>query len=236
MSPTRLALIPARSGSKGVPGKNLREIAGRPLLVHAIEAARETGLFDRIHVSTDAEASAAAARAAGVEVPFLRPAELSSDTALVADAIRHTLEQFAAAGETFDTLALLEPSSPLRTADQVRDVTLAAEEAGWDAAFSVSPVPVHHHARKQYVVDGAGEASFVMPEARPNVNRQELGATYVRNGLCYAVRVPSFLETHSIGGKRARALVFEGPAISIDTEEELEACRALLEAGQGGRA
>ena len=234
MSPTRLALIPARSGSKGVPGKNLRAIAGRPLIVHAVDVARESGLFDRIHVSTDAEKTAEVVRSAGVEVPFLRPAELATDTALVADAIRDTLDRFAEMGERFDTLTLLEPSSPLRTRAQVCDVTLAAEAEGWDAAFTVSVVPVHHHARKQYALDDAGEAAFVMAEARPNVNRQELAATYVRNGLCYAVRVPSFLETHSIGGKRARAFPIDDPAISIDTEEELEACRVLLEARQGG--
>ena len=229
MTPTRLAMIPARAGSKGVPGKNLRELAGRPLLVHAIEVAQATGLFDRIFVSTDAEATAEVARTAGAEVPFLRSAELASDTALVADAIRDALERFEASGEVFDTLALLEPTSPLRTAEQVREVTLAAEAPGWDAAFTVNPVPLHHHASKQYALDESGEASFVMPGARVNVNRQELTPTYVRNGLCYAVRVASFLETHSIGGKRARAIVADGPAISIDTEEELEACRRILE-------
>lgn len=229
MSSRRLALIPARGGSKGVPGKNLRELAGRPLIVHAIDTARATGLFDRIYVSTDDESIAEVARAAGVEMPFLRPAALARDTALVADAIRDVLERFEAAGERFDTLTLVEPTSPLRTPEIVREVTLAAEAEGWDAAFTVNRVPPHHHPLKQYELDASGEASFVMPEARPNVNRQELTDTFVRNGLCYAVRVASFLETHSIGGKRPRAFVADGPAISIDTEQELEECRALLE-------
>ena len=234
MSPKRLALIPARSGSKGVSGKNLREVAGEPLLVRALLLAKGLDLFDRVHLSTDSDSYAEAARAVGVEVPFLRPAELATDTALVADAIADTLARFEALGERFDTLVLLEPTSPLRTPDIVREVTLAAEADGWDAAFTVSRVPLHHHPLKQYFVDAAGEASFCHGEARPNVNRQELHETYVRNGLCYAVRVPSFLETHSITGKRARAIVADAEAISIDTEQDLAEVRALLERSASG--
>ena len=229
MSPKRLALIPARSGSKGVADKNLREVAGRPLLVRALALAREVDLFDRIHLSTDSEAYAEVARAAGVEVPFLRSAELASDTAVVADAIAATLTTFDQQGESFDTLVLLEPTSPLRTPEIVREVTLAAEVEGWDAAFTLSRVPRHYHPLKQYEIDASGEAAFCHPEARPNVNRQELSETFVRNGLCYAVRVASFLETHSVTGKRARAFVADGPAISIDTEQDLADVRALIE-------
>lgn len=229
MARKRLALIPARSGSKGVSGKNLREVVGQPLLVRALELARELAIFDRVHISTDSEAYAEAARAAGIEVPFLRPAELASDTALVADAIAATLAEFEARGERFDTLVLLEPTSPLRTPEIVRQVTLAAETEGWDAAFTVSRVPLHYHPLKQYFVDASGEAAFCNAEARPNINRQELGETFVRNGMCYAVRVPSFLETHSVSGKRARAFIAEDTAISIDTEEDLAAVREILE-------
>ena len=229
MSPRRLALIPARSGSKGVADKNVREVGGRPLLLRAIDVARAAGLFDTIHLSTDSPAYAELAREAGLEVPFLRPAELARDTSLVADAIADAVERLAAAGQDFDTLTLLEPSSPLRTPEIVREVTLAAESEGFDAAFTVSPVPRHYHPLKQYEIDARGEASFCHPEARPNVNRQELSETFVRNGFCYAVRVASFLETHSIGGKRARAFVTPGPAISIDTEQDLDDARRALE-------
>ena len=231
--PRRLALIPARSGSKGVPDKNMRMVNGRSLLARAILCAQETGLFDRIFVSTDSPRYAEEAARYGVETPWLRPAELASDTALVADAIRHTIETFAERGETFDTLALLEPSSPLRTPEIVRRTVLAAEEEGWDAAFTVSPVPLAYHARKQFVLDDDGAASFIMPDATPNVNRQSLKPTYIRNGLAYAVRVPAFLATHSIHGTRAQAIVVDEEAVSIDTEEDLKRAEALIKACEG---
>jgi len=198
------------------------------LLARAVRCARDTGLFDRIFVSTDSPDYAEEAARLGVETPWLRPAELASDTALVADAIRHTLETFAGRGEKFDTLALLEPSSPLRTPRIVRRTVEAAEAEGWDAAFTVSPVPPSYHPLKQFRIDGEGAAAFVMREAVPNVNRQSLAPTYVRNGLAYAVRVPAFLETHSIHGTRAKAIVVTEPAVSIDTPEDLREAERLL--------
>ena len=227
-SPARIAIIPARSGSKGVPDKNMRVIGGETLLGRAIRCAQATGLFDRIFVSTDSERYAEEAARLGVGTPWLRPAELASDTALVADALRHTLETFAERGEAFDTMAILEPTSPLRTPEIVREVVLAAEEEGWDAAFTVSEVPKPYHALKQFQLDDAGAASFVMNEASPNVNRQSLYSTFIRNGLAYAVRVPAFLKTHSVHGTRAKAIVVDEEVVSIDTEEDLKLAERLL--------
>ena len=224
----RLAIIPARSGSKGVRDKNMRPLLGESLLARAIRCAQATELFDRIFVSTDSPRYAEEAARLGVETPWLRPPELASDTALVADAIRHTIEEFARRGEEFDTLALLEPTSPLRTPDIVRATVLAAEEDGWDAAFTVSEVPKPWHALKQFRLDETGAASFVMTEASPNVNRQSLYPTYIRNGLAYAVRVQAFLATHSIHGTRARAIVVDEQVVSIDTEEDFQLAERLL--------
>jgi CMP-N-acetylneuraminic acid synthetase len=232
--PRRLALIPARSGSKGVPGKNLRRIGGETLLARAIGVARGSGLFDRIFVSTDSPDYAAEAARAGIDTPWLRPAELAADTALVADAIRHTLETFASRGEVFDTLALLEPTSPLRLPADVAAVVAAAEAEGWDAAFTVSPVPVHYHPLKQYRLDATGAAHLFAQGATPNVNRQSLAPTFIRNGLAYAVRVPAFLATGTVNGTRARAVVIDRPAVSIDTEDDFAAAERLIAAQAAG--
>ncbi len=229
----RLVIIPARSGSKGVPDKNMRVVGGRTLLERVIRCAQQTGLFDRIFVSTDSEHYAAEAARLGIETPWLRPTELACDTALVADALRHTLETFAMRGETFDTMAILEPTSPLRTPGIVRQVVLAAEQEGWDAAFTVSEVPKPCHALKQFRLDDLGAARFVMDEASPNVNRQSLYPTYIRNGLAYAVRVPAFLKTHSVHGTRAKAIVVDEDVVSIDTEEDLKLAERLLAQSNG---
>ncbi len=224
----RICIIPARSGSKGVPDKNMRIIGGQTLLARVIACAQATGLFSRIFVSTDSERYTQEAARLGVETPWLRPTELASDTALVADALRHTLDAFAQRGEAFDTMALLEPTSPLRTPDIVRQVVLAAEEDGWDAAFTVSEVPKPYHALKQFRLDDSCAARFVMDEASPNVNRQSLYPTYIRNGLAYAVRVQAFLRTHSVHGTRAKAIVVDEEVVSIDTEEDLQLAERLL--------
>jgi CMP-N-acetylneuraminic acid synthetase len=232
----RLALIPARGGSKGVPDKNIRQIAGRSLLSLAIATARETGLFDRIFVSTDSPDYAMEAARAGIETPWLRPAELAADTALVADTIRHTLAEFSRRGERFDTISLLEPTSPLRLAEDIAAVVEAAETAGWDAAFTVSAVPVHYHPLKQYQLDGEGAAHLMMDSASPNVNRQSLSRTFIRNGVAYAVRSEAFLQTGSVNGTRARAIVIDRPVVSIDTDEDFAAAAALMDARAAGAA
>ena len=224
----RLALIPARSGSKGVPDKNIRQIGGRSLLPLAIATAREAGLFDRIFVSTDSPDYASEAAREGVETPWLRPAALASDTALVADTIRHTLETLSGRGEQFDTVALLEPTSPLRRPEDIAAVVEVAEAEGWDAAFTVSAVPLHYHPLKQFQMNADGAARFVMDAASPNVNRQSLSRTYVRNGIAYAVRSAAFLQTGSIHGNRARAIEIDRPVVSIDTEEDFVAAATLM--------
>jgi CMP-N-acetylneuraminic acid synthetase len=231
----RLALIPARSGSKGVPDKNIRRIGGRSLLSRAIAAARDAGLFDRIFVSTDSPDYAMEAAREGVETPWLRPAELAADTALVADTIRHTLEEFARLGERFDTISLLEPTSPLRLPEDIAAVVEAAETAGWDAAFTVSAVPLHYHPLKQYRLDADGAARLVMDTASPNVNRQSLSRTFIRNGIAYAVRSAAFLQAGSVNGTRARAIVIDRPAVSIDTDEDFDAAAALMAARAAGK-
>jgi CMP-N-acetylneuraminic acid synthetase len=231
----RLALIPARSGSKGVPDKNIRRIGGRSLLSRAIAAARDAGLFDRIFVSTDSPDYAMEAAREGVETPWLRPAELAADTALVADAIRHTLEEFARLGERFDTISLLEPTSPLRLPEDIAAVVEAAETAGWDAAFTVSAVPLHYHPLKQYRLDADGAARLVMDTASPNVNRQSLSRTFIRNGIAYAVRSAAFLQAGSVNGTRARAIVIDRPVVSIDTDEDFDAAAALMAARAAGK-
>ncbi len=227
----RLAIIPARSGSKGVPGKNLRVVEGQTLLARAIAVARTTGLFDRVYVSTDSDDYIEEAARAGIDTPFKRPAELATDESLVADAIRHALDMLEVQGERYDTLALLEPTSPLRTAEIVRETVLAAESEGWDAAFTVSPVARKYHPLKQLRRSAEGSLGFCLPEAEPNVNRQQLDRTYARNGLCYAIRVPAFLATHSLHGTRVKGILFAGHAVSIDSIDDLNDVRRLL-AGQ----
>jgi len=118
--PSIVALIPARGGSKRVPGKNVRTLGGHPMLAYTIAAAADSGIFDGVLVSTDSEEVAAVARHYGAEVPFLRPAALATDTSPDIEWLEYTLEELRARGRTWDCFSLLRPTSPFRTAETIR--------------------------------------------------------------------------------------------------------------------
>lgn len=114
-----IALIPARSGSKGLKDKNIRKLNGKPLIVHSINAAIESKIFDEIMVSTDSELYADIAKDSGASVPFLRSQEQSSDSAGSWGVVKEVLQNYKKLGKTFSTVCLLQPTSPLRRADDI---------------------------------------------------------------------------------------------------------------------
>jgi len=118
--PTLVALIPARAGSKRVPSKNTRMLGGHPLIAYTLAAARSSGVFDAVIVSTDSEETAAIARRYGGEVPFLRPAEMAGDTAPDIDWIAYTLKRLQDDGRSWDCFSILRPTSPFRQPETIR--------------------------------------------------------------------------------------------------------------------
>jgi CMP-N-acetylneuraminic acid synthetase len=222
----RLAIVPARGGSKGLPGKNLAPVAGESLLARAVRCARETGIFDTILVSTDDPAIAEEGRRAGAQVPFLRSPHLASDQAAVIDAVREALGKLPA---RFDTVALLEPTSPLRTPEIVRQTVMAAESEGADAALTLSRAPTRYHPLKHFRLAADGKVRFAAEEGARVVNRQELEPTFLRNGMCYAVRISAIEAGHNMLGAALRAVVVDGPAVNIDDAADLAEARRLLE-------
>src|SRR5688500_4665557 len=118
--PSVVALIPARVGSKRVPGKNVRVLNGHPLIAYTIAPAIKSGVFDRVIVSTDSEAIAAIATHYGAEVPFLRPVEFAGDTSPDIEWVEYTLKTLCAAGQTYDAFSLLRPTSPFRRPDTLQ--------------------------------------------------------------------------------------------------------------------
>jgi len=135
-----VALIPARGGSKRLPGKNLVDFGGKPLITHTCEAALAAGGFDAIYANTDDADIARVAEAAGVECPVLRPAELARDETPTEASNRFLLKYLADRGETYDTVVTLQPTSPLRTADDIRAALLKYEEYAPCAVVSVTRV------------------------------------------------------------------------------------------------
>ena len=213
-----LAIIPARGGSKGVKGKNIKPLAGKPLIAYTIEAALASRL-SRVILSTDSEAIARVGREFGVEVPFIRPAELATDRAKAIPVIQHALH-FLEQQETehFDAVMMLQPTTPFRTQKDIDTALQLLEDSGADSVISVIDVEGHHPARMKYLNE---EGYLVDPdfcEAYENQPRQELPPMYLRNGAIYLTRRDTLLQG-SFKGKNCKALIMpQERSVNIDTE------------------
>ncbi|OIQ09841.1 CMP-N,N'-diacetyllegionaminic acid synthase [Moorella thermoacetica] len=180
---TILGFIPARAGSKGVPGKNIRPLAGKPLIVHTIETARASGVFDFLLVSTDGEEIARIAREAGAEVPFMRPAELATDAARGIDVLSHAMAWCEEHGRLYDWVMVLQPTSPLRSVDDILGACRLMLERNALAVVSVCQVD-HHPWWCNTLPEDLNMENFIRPEV-VNMNRQELPVFYRLNGAIY---------------------------------------------------
>ena len=136
-----LGLIPARGGSKGVPGKNIKLLGGHPLLDYTARAALASRCLARVILSTDDEAIAAVGRSAGIEVPFLRPGELATDQAPTLPVIQHAVRYLEGQGDSFDAICLLQPTNPFRRPEDIDACIDLLEARKADAVVSVLPVP-----------------------------------------------------------------------------------------------
>lgn len=197
-----LAFIPARGGSKGLPGKNIREMCGKPLIAWTIEKARKSRYLDTILVSTDSEDIAEVAREFGAEVPFLRPAELASDIASTYDVIRHGLAYLKEKhGTEYDYIVLLEPTSPLREDDDIDRMleSLLANADEFDSIVSVGEVTEHPSIMKRLV--GKRMEAFC-PELRQTTRRQDNAAAYFPFGVAYIAKTPTLLEENTFYTQR----------------------------------
>ena len=224
-----LAVIPARAGSKGVPGKNTRQLGGRPLLAYSCGAAGQSRYVTRTIVSTDDEAIADVARASGAEVPFLRPAALAADDTPMIDVLVHALATLRQTdGYVADVVVLLQPTSPLRTAAHVDAALTELLQTDADSVVSVVEVP---HAFSpvsvmQLVNDrllpyaGAGQAP---------TRRQDKPRVYARNGPAVLAVRSAVLERGSLYGDHIRPLIMAAEdSVDIDTPFDFELAAWLL--------
>ncbi len=196
-----LALIPARGGSKGLPGKNVRPLCGKPMIAWTIEKARKSRYLDEVLVSTDSREIADIAAHHGAAVPFLRPADLASDTSSTLDAVTHALERLRENGQEFDWLVLLEPTSPLREDDDIDNMLerLAARQDDWDAIVSLGEVHEHPAIVKRIAADRV--APFVAALAT-TTRRQDNEEAFFPYGVAYISKIDSLLATRTFYPER----------------------------------
>ena len=211
-----LGLVPARGGSKGVPDKNLRPLAGRTLLDYVHRAATESGVIDRLVLSTDALPIAEAGRRAGLEVPFMRPASLAQDDTPMLPVITHALDMLERDGWKPEVIVLLQPTSPLRRAEHVRQAVEALRRTHADSVVTVVEVP--RHLSPDYVmrVEDGRLRPFLAEGARIT-RRQDARPAYSREGTVYACWRATIERFGGIYGDDCRPLVIEpGDSLSID--------------------
>jgi len=228
---TCLAIVTARGGSQGVPRKNVRPLGGRSLIDYAVAAARACAEITSCVVTTDSEEIREHALRLGAEAPFLRPAELATDTARQEDAVLHAMDWYEERGETFDLVCLLEPTSPLRrVASLSRGFELLREHPEAEAVFSVAECDVSPLYCRPLPADGL--MGDWIADAYKWANRQELPTFYRPVGAVVISRWAAFRRERTFLHARTLALVVDSvEAVDVDTPLDFLLVEALVERG-----
>ncbi len=221
-----LGIIPARGGSKGIPRKNIKELGGKPLIAHTIQASLESGALDRVIVSTDDEEIAAVARQCGASVPFLRPQELATDTTPTLPVLVHAVEWLKEhEGFSPDITVILQPTTPLRQPRHIQESVDLLRTSRADSVVSMSSVPGHYNPHWQFKVDAENRIAIFTGESLSDIvkRRQDLPLTYTRNGAIYAFKTNLlFQDPPTFYGDDVRAYIMEECySVNIDSEEDL---------------
>jgi CMP-N,N'-diacetyllegionaminic acid synthase len=214
-----IAIIPARSGSKGLIDKNIKLFSGKPLIAYTIEAAKLSGMFDEIFVSTDSKQYADIAEKYGAAVPFLRSKELSSDTASSWDVVNEVLEQYKVLGKEFETIALLQPTSPLRTNEDIVAAYCLFEEKKADSIVSVCEVD--HSPLWCNILPEDGSLKNFINQNIKSLPRQSLPKYYRINGALYITRAAVLTSSNDIYQEGCYAYIM--PRVkSIDIDDDMD--------------
>lgn len=218
-----LYLIPARGGSKGIPHKNIKLLNGKPLIQYSIEVARKLASDEDICVSTDDKEIIKVVESLGLKVPFVRPAEYATDTASSNDVILHALKFYEEHGKKYDVIVLLQPTSPLRTVEHVKE---AIELYTTDVDMVVSVKP----SSSAYVMCKEGINGYLEPVVNSGVTRrQDMPTFYEYNGAVYVINVAA-LKEKGLGGftKEKKYVMNEESSWDIDTMMDWKIIEMLL--------
>jgi CMP-N,N'-diacetyllegionaminic acid synthase len=225
---TLVAVIPARGGSKHVPGKNIAPVGGKPLIAWSIEAARASSRVDRVIVTTDYRSIAEVSQDYGAEVPFIRPEELARDDTPGIDPILHTLS-WCAENQAYypDCVVVLQPTSPLRTARDIDAAIDLLEDKGADSVVSITPTKDHPWWTKK--IDRNGRLSDFIEQTEAVAYRQKLPEAYRLNGAIYLALRNILLETRTWYSEKTYAYIMpEERSLDIDTPWDLYLANLIL--------
>lgn len=224
-----LCVVPARGGSKGIHLKNLRLFKGKSLVEWAGKTANEVNLFDAKIVSTDHPEIAKAASESGLEVPFTRPPEISGGRISDYEVLIHALQFMEERDQViYDVVVMLQPTSPLRTAQQVCDVITKLVDKHFDSVTTISPIDLKNHPLKQLTF-ASDKLGYYDNSGKQIIARQQLNQLYIRNGIAYAMTRDCLYTQKTVIGEAASAIVIDDLVINIDSEFDLILGEALSE-------
>lgn len=224
-----LVVVPARGGSKGVKLKNLRPINGRPIVALVGDVVRQLPYLDRAVVSTDHPKIADVAREAGLDVPFMRPANFSGDIVSDWDVLNHALLACEKLDNVrYDVVVMLQPTSPFRKPEHVTTTVTRLIDGGYDAVWTVSKTDSKAHPIKQLVVDGDKLEYYDKSAGASIIARQQLKPVYHRNGVAYAITRDCILGQGNIKGENTSFVIIDDLLANIDTELDFTWAEFLL--------
>lgn len=220
-----LVVIPARGGSKGIKNKNIRILAGKPLIFYTIREAKNAKLVDKVIVSTDSPQIKKIAQALKADVPFLRPFSLAKDTTPMYPVIRHALEYLNNRGDKFDAVIILQPTSPLRSAEDIDKAILSLVNSGVDSLVSVC-LAKHSPYWMKVIKNGK---LFPLMGSNNSMRRQDLPKVYMPNGAIYATRAKVILKDKKILGSKVIPFIMEEEkSVDVDSLMDLHLAELLL--------
>jgi len=216
-----LGIIPARGGSKGIPRKNIRLLAGKPLIQYTIERALAAKKLSELIISTDDIEIANIGKRLGVRVPFIRPSGLAKDNTPTLPVVVHALMFLEDKGENYDAICLLQPTNPFRAPELIDDCIEKFLISNADTLISVSEVPHRYNPHWVYFEDRKGVLRISTGELSPIPRRQELPPAYYRDGSIYITKKNIIYQKNSLYGDRTiKYLVVPGDSITIDSNED----------------
>lgn len=213
-----LALIPARGGSKGIKDKNIIPLAGKPLIVYSIEAAKNSKYIDSIVVTTDSKKIAEVAKQCGARVPFLRPAELGADTSKTIDAVLHAIKTLKSMDENYNTLVLLQPTQPLRTTYDIDKAIELYYENGENGLVAISPVDDSPLLIRS--IDAYGKLVNLLSQ-NSTCRRQDMPNYYKVNGCIYINKIDELDKNTSFNDNKVPFIMTKEHSVDIDEISDL---------------
>ena len=224
-----LGVVTARGGSKGIPRKNIVPLLGKPLLAYTAESALSAKQLTRVVLSTEDEEIADIGRQCGLDVPFLRPSELANDDTPTIPVLQDVVRRLEKSGECYESVLTLQPTNPLRLAEDIDGSIELLEESGADSVISFVDVGEKHPARMKFVSPDGRVSDPPFAEEFEGQRRQDLPKIYLREGSIYLTRRAILMEHNSVQGRDCRAWIIpQERYCNIDTRLDLFIAEQML--------